>query len=152
MRLARREAWTRRISPAVGRAFLERQVYIGMTFPFGFDLAQLLWSLLIPIGFGIAVIQIEHAAHARIFVPIVLGLTVLSWIAYEIVRCTAFAHSKDGWGLLVPRVIVLWVGLYALWKEVHPQDEESKLERPLVAFLYVGYFLSTFFSILFGLI
>src|SRR5690242_9257986 len=111
-----------------------------MTFPYGFDLAQLIWSVLIPVGFGIAVIQIEHANHARIFVAFVLSLTVLSWIAYEIVRLLAYPHSKDSWGLLVPRVIVLWVGLYALWREVHPQDEESRLKRPLVTFLYVGYF------------
>ena len=123
-----------------------------MTLPLGFDLVQLLWSVLIPVGFAIAVIQIEHANHARIFVPFVLSLTVLSLIAYEIVRCKVFPHSKDSWGALVPRVIVLWVGLYALWKEVHPQDEESKLQRPLVAFLYAGYFLSTFFSVLFGLL
>ena len=123
-----------------------------MTLPLGFDLSQLLWSLLIPLGFAIAVVQIEHAAHARIFVPFVLGLTVLSWITYEIVRCTLFPHSKDAWGQLVPRVLVLWVGLYALWKEVHPQDEEGGLARPWIAFLYSGYFLGAFFGVLFSLL
>lgn len=101
--------------------------------PFGFDLAQLLWSILIPLVF---LLLLRHKKRLQELLGKALVVYGLAWITYEVVRIAAFPHTKDGWLMLGIKTFVAFLLLELAWGKVHPAREELA-PTSLVLFLYV---------------
>jgi len=92
----------------------------------GLNVVQTVWCVLYLVGFAVALHQAEDVSFAQKFAYLVVGLSVGSWIVYEIVRLHVSPSSSDEWMTLLPRFMVLWVAFCTLVRKLlHPDGISS---------------------------
>jgi hypothetical protein len=114
-----------------------------MTLPLGFDLAQLLWSALIPLVFFLL---LRHKKRLQELLGKALAAYCLAWVTYEIVRPAAFPRARDGWLVLGVKTFVVFLLLELAWGKIHPARDEDA-PSSLVLALYIALALVSFIGV-----
>lgn len=115
---------------------------------FGMNIWQLGLTAFLLIGFSVPFIQIEHARHARAFMCMLIALTALFVVLYEILRIQQHLPQADHVEQVFPRAYVLSAALCGVVEEVLGMRDESRTFRPILLGVYCAFFLLSLISLL----
>ncbi len=110
---------------------------------FGFDPAQLLWAALLPL---VCILLLRHKKRTEELLGKAAAAYGLIWFTYQVVRVTAFPHTRDGW--LVPgmKTFLVFLLLELAWAKIHPARDEE-VPTSLVRALYIAAALVSFIGV-----